>query len=975
MSIRNFFLAKRNELNTLPDNGRKKQQINVKDNFWPVTGRSKGVLDMWFRDLAGTKPLANLAKKAPSFNKKEEIFTYLCDHQVSMKKAMWFLKLSAAYTTTVTEQKIKKRGQQPDPSIDWTATVIRVMKDLSQKLVEHYTLEKNPKVLNTQQAAITSGPSSSSSSSSNIKCNRCSIDKQLTPTKCTKDKSAMINKDKSSSDGKPTTKVKSLREKVLNRSLMKDIRFRELKLTKRKASMLGPPPAKRAKHNLRVARMKASRIKRESALVQQQQQQPGTSDGNTNSDLPTNADISGTASTAKPASEDASSVDVKDRSGLKVMRKRLAMRKRHGLPSISQIIADILAKRAKKRAKQRLNEKSAENANQPSNSEDGESNKNSATQPSTSPSTSTTNTVSPANRPNQSSSKTLLSGKPNSSQPFQSQQHTNAESPTTGTTNFSNFSSSGRETPNVSATSASSNSSSSSSSSSSSNHTFITPAVPTTPGSVNPVEDFATTLRHWKYCTRLCRAMCEESLLDRYEFLQWALELLDRMRNKSSDDGFLKLFMPFILQCLPYIVESERLSRRLAYLVCKKIGFMLHYVTEEDAIVVNAKKPPPPQSTSTTCCEANITNRLETGLKLKQEPEIRAPLPTRGSTRYKKINKMDPPTPPPLSAPASPSTTLLDSPEDVLSTKSLLGSNYLPARSNTNQDRKSFGPRPYSSSSTSPASKPLASQTPPTVSPPTASPPSVSSNTASIMPMVSNAVQPVSQTISTKSQSLGVIKHRQRPSNQFMETMLRDFLLCEHHRPVIMELSAMIQAITLRCPGALVWCGLSGKERDSITPLAGSPLEYMPVLPSQLPMPSYNRRQNDLIRKRLREVEQQIVERSKHSEKRWVADKWLRKTVDGQINEVILNTLSILDAHCFDRLDGNNNNLASLYTKLFQPIEKVMKQVSSKFKHNKQLPENKRCVFIYTLIFIFVAGDFCKWKSERNAHHVHGSNG
>lgn len=909
-------LAKRNELNTLPDNGRKKQPINVKDNFWPVTGRSKGVLDMWFRDLAGTKPLVNLAKKAPSFNKKEEIFTYLCDHQVSMKKAMWFLKLSAAYTTTVTEQKIKKR-QMPDPSIEWTATVIRVMKDLSQKLVEHYSLEKSPKVINAQ-AAITSGPLA------HVKCNRCSIDKQLTPTKCTKDKGA-INKEKSpaTESGKQMTKVKSLREKVLNRSLMKDIRFREMKLTKRKSSMLGPPPAKRAKSSLRVTRIKtASRIKRETALVQPQQ--PGSNEPNSNPDL--SADISGVTSTAKSSSDDSNSNDIKDRGDSKLVRKRLAMRKRYGLPSISQIIADLLAKRAKKRAKQRLNEKSAEqNANQ-QNAEDGDS----KTQPSTSPSatssssTLTTNTsaMTPT-RPNQSSSKMSMSGKPN--QPFSSsqQQQSSGESPTSGT-GFPNFSSSGRETPNVSATSASSNSSSSSSSSGSSNHTFITPAVPTTPGNI--IEDFPTILRHWKYCTRLCHAMCEESLLDRHEFLQWALELLDRMRNKTIDDGFLKLFLPFIMQCLPFIVESERLSRRLAYLVCKKIGFMLHYVTEEDAIVVNMKKPPP-QTSSTSCCDSNITNRLDAALKIKQEPEIRAPLSTRSaSTRYKKV-KMDPPTPPPLSAPPSPSTASIDSPEDVLSTKSLLGSNYLP-RPNTNSDRKSFGARPYSSSSTSPASKQLsASQTPPTASPPTASPPSISSNTTSIMPIGANAVQPVSQSISSKSQSLGVIKHRQKPSAHFMETMLRDFLLCEHHRPIIMELSAMIQAITLRCPGALVWCGLSGKERDSITPLAGGPLEYMPVLPSQLPMPSNNRRHNELIRKRLHEVEQQIVERSKHSEKRWVADKWLRKTIDGTINEVILNTLSVLDAHCFDRLDGNNNNLASLYSKLFQPLEKVMKQV------------------------------------------------
>lgn len=136
----------------------------------------------------------------------------------------------------------------------------------------------------------------------------------------------------------------------------------------------------------------------------------------------------------------------------------------------------------------------------------------------------------------------------------------------------------------------------------------------------------------------------------------------------------------------------------------------------------------------------------------------------------------------------------------------------------------------------------------------------------------------------------------------------------------------MIQAITLRCPGALVWCGLAGEKRDAITQLAGGPLEYMPVLPSQLPMPSNNRRHNELLRRRLRRIELEITERSKHSERRWVADKWQRKTIDSTINEVILNTLGVLDGHCFDRLDSNNNNLQTLYAKLFLPIDKVVRQ-------------------------------------------------
>lgn len=100
----------------LPDSGRKKQQINPKDNFWPATGRTKNAIEAWFKDLAGKKPLMSLSKKAPNFNKKEEIFMLLCEYQVPMMRAAWFIKLSSAYTAyTVSEAKNKKR-QMPDPT-------------------------------------------------------------------------------------------------------------------------------------------------------------------------------------------------------------------------------------------------------------------------------------------------------------------------------------------------------------------------------------------------------------------------------------------------------------------------------------------------------------------------------------------------------------------------------------------------------------------------------------------------------------------------------------------------------------------------------------------------------------------------------------------------------------------------------------------------------------------------------------------
>lgn len=57
----------------------------------------------------------NLSKKAPNFNKKEDIFVLLTEYQVPMIRAAWFIKLSSAYTVAQSEVKNKKR-QMPDPT-------------------------------------------------------------------------------------------------------------------------------------------------------------------------------------------------------------------------------------------------------------------------------------------------------------------------------------------------------------------------------------------------------------------------------------------------------------------------------------------------------------------------------------------------------------------------------------------------------------------------------------------------------------------------------------------------------------------------------------------------------------------------------------------------------------------------------------------------------------------------------------------
>lgn len=56
-------LAEKLKLNTFQDTGKKKPQVNAKDNYWLVTARSQSAIHNWFTDLAGSKPLTLLAKK------------------------------------------------------------------------------------------------------------------------------------------------------------------------------------------------------------------------------------------------------------------------------------------------------------------------------------------------------------------------------------------------------------------------------------------------------------------------------------------------------------------------------------------------------------------------------------------------------------------------------------------------------------------------------------------------------------------------------------------------------------------------------------------------------------------------------------------------------------------------------------------------------------------------------------------------
>uniref|UniRef100_A0A8C3X6K3 Mediator complex subunit 12L n=1 Tax=Catagonus wagneri TaxID=51154 RepID=A0A8C3X6K3_9CETA len=130
-------LAEKLKLNTFQDTGKKKPQVNTKDNYWLVPARSQSAIHSWFSDLAGNKPLAILAKKVPILSKKEDVFAYLAKYSVPMVRATWLIKMTCAYYSAISEAKIKKR-QTTDPNLEWTQISTRYLREQLAKISDFY---------------------------------------------------------------------------------------------------------------------------------------------------------------------------------------------------------------------------------------------------------------------------------------------------------------------------------------------------------------------------------------------------------------------------------------------------------------------------------------------------------------------------------------------------------------------------------------------------------------------------------------------------------------------------------------------------------------------------------------------------------------------------------------------------------------------------------------------------------------------
>ncbi|XP_046852491.1 mediator of RNA polymerase II transcription subunit 12-like protein isoform X2 [Xenia sp. Carnegie-2017] len=134
----NNILSEKQKCNTIQDTKRKPSAQN-KELFSPITSKTRGSFSDWLRDLAGSKPLTLLAtKKVPVFNKKEELLNSMCEHNVPLVRATWFIKMTSAHQMALVSESRNKKRQATEPAQEWTSTITKYMKDQLNKLNDYH---------------------------------------------------------------------------------------------------------------------------------------------------------------------------------------------------------------------------------------------------------------------------------------------------------------------------------------------------------------------------------------------------------------------------------------------------------------------------------------------------------------------------------------------------------------------------------------------------------------------------------------------------------------------------------------------------------------------------------------------------------------------------------------------------------------------------------------------------------------------
>jgi len=133
-------LVKKEDVNTFAEvkDKNKRQPINIRDDFWLVTAQKKPLVEKYFKDLAGTKPLSSCAKKVPIFNRRDEIIRALSEFDVPVSRGVWLIKMTAAYAAAMQETNKTKKKVNIDPASEWTTTLKQMVLEQREQLQSLY---------------------------------------------------------------------------------------------------------------------------------------------------------------------------------------------------------------------------------------------------------------------------------------------------------------------------------------------------------------------------------------------------------------------------------------------------------------------------------------------------------------------------------------------------------------------------------------------------------------------------------------------------------------------------------------------------------------------------------------------------------------------------------------------------------------------------------------------------------------------
>ena len=71
--------------------------------------------------------LASILKQV--FSDKRMTLQHIFFAQVPVNRGVWFIKMSAAHQLAISETSKTKKRQIPDPTVDWTSTMVKFLKE------------------------------------------------------------------------------------------------------------------------------------------------------------------------------------------------------------------------------------------------------------------------------------------------------------------------------------------------------------------------------------------------------------------------------------------------------------------------------------------------------------------------------------------------------------------------------------------------------------------------------------------------------------------------------------------------------------------------------------------------------------------------------------------------------------------------------------------------------------------------------